>query len=357
MSVRTVPKTPMIPERVVHCKTPNKLEQLPIEEPEPMISYVEVQPASRPDNLAVTDIEEESTQRSPEQQEIGNSISVQPIAAASEDDSTRMAKPFKLDTNDPKIIAALEEIKNCDYILETKFQLLKKLARQSKEMESINGTHIKLDKEIEKELKSKRKDVLTMLSRSQNFDHVNDATFLTEATFEKELSTGLASDQSDSKNHQEYKSNGSRTTPSMPKNFKKGDFIQRNIVLGADARFFSAMSEDEEKRVERVLEIDFDDASYSCSIGSPETRPVSVLSGFTPEPEDLEKLNSIHSRLQQIIPPLEWDSKSTALSTHEHSVGSQTPRSSVWSTSSDLHSVDWQKGSSNDISFHFDDLR
>lgn len=38
-----------------------------------------------------------------------------------------------------------------------------------------------------------------------------------------------------------------------PKNYKKGDFINRNIVLGPSARFYSAMTKEEESRVETIL--------------------------------------------------------------------------------------------------------
>lgn len=57
--------------------------------------------------------------------------------------------------------------------------------------------------------------------------------------------------------------------PPPPKKsfYNKGDFIARNIVLGGDARFYHALTEDEQSRIDSLVEQDEGEpASNSLSL-------------------------------------------------------------------------------------------
>ncbi|KAJ3154110.1 Fibrous sheath-interacting protein 1 [Geranomyces michiganensis] len=110
------------------------------------------------------------------------------------------------------------------------------------------------------------------------------------------------------------------------KGYKQGDFIQRNIVLGPEARYYSAMTEEESERVEQLLQAtDFDDeeidftssnSGLTSASGHLIGRPASAASsGFFPDMDDHARLIKIDRKLQLIIPEPEWETKSIVWST------------------------------------------
>ncbi|KAI8929167.1 FSIP1 family-domain-containing protein [Entophlyctis helioformis] len=130
------------------------------------------------------------------------------------------------------------------------------------------------------------------------------------------------------------------------KGYKQGDFIERNKVLGPDARYYSAMTEEEMDRVNRLLrdEEAADDPSSRAETASEagesavSSRPTSTASfGFFPEGADLGQLQDIDSRLADLIPRSEWGAKSLVWSTPSTS-GVHTPMTGNW-LRSNLHSA------------------
>jgi hypothetical protein len=84
--------------------------------------------------------------------------------------------------------------------------------------------------------------------------------------------------------------------------YKRGNFIERNIALGPDARFYHALTEDEQLRVDKLLT---------------EEEVTSTAPGFIVNTAELERLVSIDryhgvmvSKLCEMTPECEWESKS-----------------------------------------------
>ncbi|KAJ3173123.1 Fibrous sheath-interacting protein 1 [Geranomyces variabilis] len=155
---------------------------------------------------------------------------------------------------------------------------------------------------------------------------------------------------------------GAHALTKKKKGYKQGDFIQRNIVLGPDARYYSAMTEEESERVEQLLQAtDIDDEGtdlfttnfgFSGSTTNMIGRPTSAASsGFFPDMEDHERLIKIDRKLQLIIPEPEWETKSITWSTPaslmpsgartpaEHYAGDTWGSSSVVSDMRDVETV------------------
>nr|KAJ3419708.1 hypothetical protein HK105_006599 [Polyrhizophydium stewartii] len=140
---------------------------------------------------------------------------------------------------------------------------------------------------------------------------VDRDTFITEPKLLLRAKIGRQALDSSSKKRQ----NDPKTADAPPKKgYKQGDFIGRNIALGPDARYYSAMTEEEMDRVNRLLDEDDEDDSLnqsrgdgSCapsdteppgqpplSISSGGSRPMSTASsGFMPIPSDLAHLRTI----------------------------------------------------------------
>ncbi|KAJ3274004.1 Rho GTPase-activating protein 15 [Terramyces sp. JEL0728] len=102
--------------------------------------------------------------------------------------------------------------------------------------------------------------------------------------------------------------------------YKQGDFIGRNIALGADARYYHAMTEEEMKRVDTLVETEEYDEEEQLQ--SRYDRIINTTA-FTPDVSDLEKLNEIEGILRKITPQsaLETD----FLWTPEGTSGMRTP--------------------------------
>lgn len=113
-----------------------------------------------------------------------------------------------------------------------------------------------------------------------------------------------------------------------PIGYETGNFVQRNIVLGKDARYYHAMSQLECDRVESILDNpEFDNETIDDCASSVD-RPQSALTGFYPDPKDLNRLLEIDKELQKIVPESDWETKSLVWSSNMPS-GATTPLSSI----------------------------
>ncbi|KAH6600765.1 hypothetical protein BASA61_002182 [Batrachochytrium salamandrivorans] len=122
------------------------------------------------------------------------------------------------------------------------------------------------------------------------------------------------------------------------KGYKQGDFISRNIVLGPDARYYCAMTEEEMHRVNCLLENDETlhevDQPGAISLGecfkedSP-WRLNTTPNGFFPCGGDLEHLQTIDNSLCSLIPQHQWEEKSLIWSTPS-TTGCHTPMTGNW---------------------------
>ncbi|XP_078674157.1 fibrous sheath-interacting protein 1-like [Branchiostoma floridae x Branchiostoma belcheri] len=91
---------------------------------------------------------------------------------------------------------------------------------------------------------------------------------------------------------------------------EKPDFIKRNIQLASDANSLIAMTDDEKKRLEELLEnIDTEEDNQA---GDTPVNPFQLSlvpgTGFTPEEDDIKALRDIDSKLQVLLPPHDYES-------------------------------------------------
>lgn len=142
------------------------------------------------------------------------------------------------------ILKGLHKIRQLDTILKEKTSLAKTMRSESHvetrspipeydsddefELKSISSGDINTFV-TEPKMEKRRKRIISQGIRKGNAGHEDNSQLLDEDQAE------LAADQ-----------------PKL-KGYKKGDFIQRNIVLGPNARFYHAMTEEETFRVENIL--------------------------------------------------------------------------------------------------------
>ncbi|KAI8800872.1 hypothetical protein BJ742DRAFT_879464 [Cladochytrium replicatum] len=216
-----------------------------------------------------------------------------------------------------KIMRGLEEIRQLDAVL------LEKTTRV------LSGRlDDRSDHSIADDSRSEADDVSVDLKSVHSMD---TRTFLTEPKwrsrakrFERERSDQSLSDA---------RKLGAIHVPLKKSDYRQGDFIQRNIVLGPEARYYSAMTDTEKDRVESILQreeyenIDggdtVDDAN-STAASTILTRPTSTASILFTEPE-MSRLAEIDRALENIIPASEWDSKSVVWSAIDGTDGRATP--------------------------------
>ncbi|XP_078593682.1 fibrous sheath-interacting protein 1-like [Branchiostoma floridae x Branchiostoma japonicum] len=91
---------------------------------------------------------------------------------------------------------------------------------------------------------------------------------------------------------------------------EKPDFIKRNIQLASDANSLIAMTDDEKKRLEELLEnIDTEEDSQAADTPvNPFQLALVPGTGFTPEEDDMKALRDIDSKLQVLLPPHDYES-------------------------------------------------
>ncbi|KAI9103230.1 fibrous sheath-interacting protein 1 [Phlyctochytrium arcticum] len=128
---------------------------------------------------------------------------------------------------------------------------------------------------------------------------------------------------------------GSTEKATKKKGYKLGDFIERNIALGPEARYYSALTEEESERVEHILQAEDEaweetgNGMFDETLRTPNmpTRPWTSASGFSPETDDFNRLAEIDRQLQLILPEADWEAKSVVWSTNNsvQASGMQTP--------------------------------
>ncbi|KAI9002286.1 hypothetical protein BC832DRAFT_593595 [Gaertneriomyces semiglobifer] len=177
--------------------------------------------------------------------------------------------------------------------------------------------------------------------RSVHSQELNEKTFITEPKMGTRIKIGV----------QALREVGTRTQVEVDgvkshhkqkkKSYTLGNFIERNIVLGPEARYYSAMTEEEVDRVEQILQAMDDDETSEvedgsiCGAATPMTdlsgRPSTTSTAFFPDEDEVNRLIDIEKKLQLILPEQEWETKSGVFEfslPHTADVsGCQTPKS------------------------------
>ncbi|KAJ3012929.1 hypothetical protein HKX48_006005 [Thoreauomyces humboldtii] len=257
-----------------------------------------------------------------------------------------------------KIQMGLIKIQELDAILKAKNMVAKtlkreRLTRESSAASSRGGTggsgpgpltHDELRETDHDDSDSDgESDTESLELRSVN--SMETRTFITEPKMATRVKVGIQALRHGGTSHDAARSAeatsdiGQPFTQTKPKSYKQGDFIQRNIVLGGEARYYSAMTEEESERVETLLQgldgedeeaMDLEDVESSAdgTNNSNRNRPMSTASSaFFPDGGEHDRLVEIDRRLQLIIPEPEWDEKSIVWSqpTSATTSGWQTP--------------------------------
>ncbi|KAI8896961.1 hypothetical protein BC833DRAFT_595371, partial [Globomyces pollinis-pini] len=205
-----------------------------------------------------------------------------------------------------KILSGLLKIKQFDELINQKTKVARHIKKERIQRESQRGTP-ELKAMYHNTLSDDDEDLDALELRS--VDSAELITFLTEPKFNR-IKIG--------KEAMLNCSTRIRRTSPKKVDYKQGDFISRNIVLGGDARFYHALTQNEIERINRILD---NDSLENDSDGIyPDDKQV-VQHPFTPNFEDLHKLVKIDSKLSELLPESEWDNKSLVWSAS----GYQTP--------------------------------
>ncbi|KAJ3187099.1 Fibrous sheath-interacting protein 1 [Gaertneriomyces sp. JEL0708] len=177
--------------------------------------------------------------------------------------------------------------------------------------------------------------------RSVHSQELNEKTFITEPKMGTRIKIGVqALREVGTRTQVEVDSVTSYQKPKK-KGYTLGNFIERNIALGPEARYYSAMTEEEVDRVEQILQaMDDDEMSEAedgsiCGAATPMTdvfgRPSTTSTAFFPDEDEVNRLIDIEKKLQLILPEQEWETKSGvfefSLPHTADASGSQTPKS------------------------------
>ncbi|KAK6095820.1 hypothetical protein MT418_003707 [Batrachochytrium dendrobatidis] len=122
------------------------------------------------------------------------------------------------------------------------------------------------------------------------------------------------------------------------KSYQQGDFISRNIILGPDARYYSAMTDEEIDRVNRLIANNDDEpdkpaSSHTVSkqqvIASVVSQLNTLQSSLLPEGNELTLLQRIDNQLCDFVPQDQWEERSLVWSTST-TPGHHTPMTRNW---------------------------
>ncbi|KAI9206623.1 uncharacterized protein BJ171DRAFT_609725 [Polychytrium aggregatum] len=251
-----------------------------------------------------------------------------------------------------KIRQGLSKIKHLDEILKQKTLLAKSLSVSSRNSatpaQTVDDDGCVDDCEDTESLYSDGSSLQDKLETG-SVQSRDIKTFITNAKLTR-IPGKIRTVENGAANHEHPEQNLSAAKAPLPKGYRPGDFIQRNIVLGPEARYYCAMTEEERARVESILDNHEDDddfpddassapsTSHAAALATP-TRPATTLSsGFAPLPKDRDKLIEIDHRLSELIPSIQWDLKSIIWSRAPTS-GYMTPDASVSATVSDVSEI------------------
>lgn len=115
------------------------------------------------------------------------------------------------------------------------------------------------------------------------------------------------------------------STKRRKRNLRRDDFVVRNILLGSEARYYSAMTDDERTRVNQIM-LDFD-AENGEEIEAIPTESIEripsmkEMEGYVPVESELMRLAMIEDNLRNLVPRSEWPNKLLS----ETSTGISTP--------------------------------
>ncbi|TPX63929.1 hypothetical protein SpCBS45565_g06246 [Spizellomyces sp. 'palustris'] len=244
---------------------------------------------------------------------------------------------FPMGNTEAKIQQGLQRIRELDALLRQKNMLARALTKERLSRESSAAPRTKpgpqentvaVDSSDDDDEELELKSVHSMETR----------TFITEPKLGARAKIGIQALRDGGVNEAARSAEESQgPVPPKKKGYKQGDFIQRNIVLGPEARYYSAMTEEEKERVERILNVDDteedvpDNVSVLTDHSKPSafhfTRPTTATTAFFPDTDEFEQLVEIDRKLQLIIPEPEWETKSIVWSepASTNASGSQTP--------------------------------
>ncbi|KAJ3300837.1 Fibrous sheath-interacting protein 1 [Borealophlyctis nickersoniae] len=259
-----------------------------------------------------------------------------------------------------QIQAGLLKIKELDAIIKQKNMLARTLTRDRLSRESsahpstrdhptnANSPHTQLDASDEDDDDDDGDAAESIDIELKSVHSLDTRTFITEPKFGSRVKIGIQALEGGSgggMHHVAKSAEGpSSRHATKKKGYKQGDFIQRNIVLGPEARFYDAMTEEEKERVEAILnsadlEIEESPESVASSGMSTPFRPFTASTGFFPEPTEYDRLIDIDRKLQLIIPETQWETKSIVW-TASSATGTSTPMTcGLWSAPSEMNFV------------------
>lgn len=251
-----------------------------------------------------------------------------------------------------KVSAGLLKIKQYDKLIQTKLQTARTLKKERLERDSRSATpdsiitdpsyHTTLsDEEDDLEMKSLDEDDLEL--KSLKSEEIK--TFITEPKFHRVAIGRQALEKAQKITNQTLKKKQSKE-PQV--GYKVGDFIQRNIVLGNDARYYHALTQEEKDRVQNILDLEAFDVDLELN---------NEMAPFTPKQPEMKSLERIDSQLCLMTPQEEWDQKSLIWSSQVS--GIQTPNSMsglVWGRSNSMLDLKSFNSSSSNLSTTSRDL-
>ncbi|KAJ3351027.1 hypothetical protein GGF32_004487 [Allomyces javanicus] len=215
---------------------------------------------------------------------------------------------------------ALGEIAELDQVLADKQAYLKALVHERRALER-GASSARLPLEEDEEEQGKR---LTLVPAGED-----EGAFLTQAggTNVQENMSSRASVAGDSiatpKSGSGKKAKSLEHLFNVKQDFDKNDFISRNKAMGAEARYYSALTPLEQDRVDRILIDDSNDDLADDTAASPSNIDDETLStisiattAFSADAPDARRLDAIHrARFTPTAAPSALYMSATALST------------------------------------------
>ncbi|XP_019643800.1 PREDICTED: fibrous sheath-interacting protein 1-like [Branchiostoma belcheri] len=210
---------------------------------------------------------------------------------------------------DPKLRAAIKKMEKLDRILAKKVLREKEVKRQRMDLfKRLKDEMGDIKPEGRDEQKEVSHNTMKFLALAPPDSH-NQGGQSSRTASQQSSVTGAAGGKEDQRRRRRAKKKtSSKEEGSTDK--EKPDFIKRNIQLASDANSLIAMTDDEKKRLEELLEnIDTEEDNQA---GDTPVNPFQLSlvpgTGFTPEEDDIKALRDIDSKLQVLLPPHDYES-------------------------------------------------
>ncbi|XP_065912474.1 fibrous sheath-interacting protein 1-like isoform X2 [Dysidea avara] len=210
---------------------------------------------------------------------------------------------------DPALLKAISKMKRLDSKLADVTKQERKVKRQRKKLEQL------LEDGVEPS------SALALVQNEEDSDEENSRP--SSPVFQTELRYAKKPAQTTAKENEPPKENSASTSQNHPssKNLSKTgqDFIKRNIELVQDAGSLVAMTEEEKKRLEFLLEDEKVEDIEETNKTDCRDLILASETAFLPDGSNLERLRIIDSRLEALMPADDWRSicSNTPLSSDE----------------------------------------